>query len=244
MGFLDRLVGRSMGRIPTLRPRVDAIHIHATTGPTSPATAARRSPPTASPEPTDPGPGGDPRPPLQPAPVDQQRESRRSVQSASRLANLDGDTRNEPVRDVTPGRTRRLPERPIVTDSPVSQASENHPTNQIHGWSNISSPDPDPADDIVPQDWAVPTPTWMSRLPTLLPEPGPDTDAEEIALPPMEARAPRSTPSTSSPPSGLPDVQVTIGRVEVVTSGQDRRPQATSGPVMSLGQYLEKREKS
>lgn len=244
MGFLDRLVGRSTGRIPTLRPRVDAIHIQTTTGPTTPTIAARGSPPTVGTEPTDPGPEGDPRPPLQPAPVTQQRESRRSVQSSSRLANLDGDTRNEPIGNVTPERTRRLPEGSIVTDSPVSQTSENHPTNQLHGWSNVSSPDPDPADDVVPQDWAVSTPTWMSRLPTLLPEPGPDTDAEEFALPPLEARAPRSTASTSSPPSGPPDVQVTIGRVEVLTSGQDRRPPATPGPVMSLGQYLEKREKS
>lgn len=244
MGFLDRLVGRSTGRIQTLRPRVDAIHIQATTGPKTPAIAPRRSPPTVSPEPTAPGPRSHPRHPLQSAPVDQHRESRSSVQSASLPADLDGDIRNEPVGNVTPERTRRLDERPIVTDSSVSQASDNHPTNQIHGWSNVSSPDPDPTYDVVPQDWAVPTPTWMNRLPTLLPEPGPETDAEEIALPPVEARAPRSTQSTGSPPSGPPDVQVTIGRVEVVTSGQDRRPPATSGPVMSLGQYLEKREKS
>lgn len=244
MGFLDRLVGRSTGRIPTLRPRVDAIHIQATTGSTPPTIATRGSPPTVSPGPTDPGSVRDPRPPLQPAPVDQQQESRRSFQSASRLANLDGDTHNEPVGDVTPGRTRRLPERHIVTDSPVPQAWENYPTNQLHGWSNVSAPDPDAADDAVPLDPAVTTPTWMSRLPTLLPEHRPNTDAEQIALPPVEAGAPRSTPSTSSPPSGPPDVQVTIGRVEVVTSGQDRRPPATPGPVMSLGQYLEKREKS
>jgi len=143
------------------------------------------------------------------------------------------------ARTAADGAATEAGEAPAASVAPREREAQDSPVDPIHRPQTIAQQE-------VTTEVAPPTAAPLAqRRAEQLSELPAERPNERLTERPLERlaerpRAARETPSSRASPAAAPQVQITIGRVEI-RAAAPQPPQAPRGPTMSLDDYLARR---